>query len=102
MKKFLLFLGVAFCATFCVNEASAQIKAGEGQIAIALESNSSYYMKDKKLSDIGLYKDELPRGQFGSNDFLKVDYTLGKFSAGVQVDAYLPALYGYDLYDYQE
>jgi hypothetical protein len=101
MKKFLLFLGVAFCATFCVNEASAQIKAGEGQIAIALESNSSYYMKDKKLSDIGLYKDELPRGQFGSNDFLKVDYTLGKFSAGVQVDAYLPALYGYDLYDYQ-
>jgi hypothetical protein len=101
MKKFLLFLGVALCATFCVNEVSAQIKAGEGQIAIALESNSSYYMKDNKLSDIGLYKDELPRGQFGSNDFLKVDYTLGKFSAGVQVDAYLPALYGYDLYDYQ-
>ena len=29
MKRFLLFLGVALCATFCVNEASAQIKLGE-------------------------------------------------------------------------
>ena len=95
-------MGVALCATFCVNEASAQIKAGEGQVSIALESNSSYYMKDEVLADIDLYKDEdRKRGNFGSNDFLKVDYTLGKFSAGVQVDAYLPALYGYDLYDYQ-
>ena len=40
MKKFLLFLGVALCATFSVNEASAQIKAGEGQVSIALESNN--------------------------------------------------------------
>ena len=103
MKKFLLFLGVALCATFVANEASAQIKVGEGQVSIALESNSSYYMKDKTLENIGLVKpDERIRGNFGSNDFLKVDYTLGKFSAGIQVDAYLPGLYGYDLYTYQQ
>ena len=96
-------MGVALCATFCVNEASAQIKAGEGQVSIALESNSSYYMKDQTLENIGLVKpDERIRGNFGSNDFLKVDYTLGKFSAGIQVDAYLPGLYGYDLYTYQQ
>ena len=48
MKKFLLFLGVALCATFMVNEASAQIKVGqEGQISIALESNNILYLQDK-------------------------------------------------------
>ncbi|MBQ8367100.1 MAG: hypothetical protein IJX40_05125 [Alistipes sp.] len=81
-------------------EASAQIKAGEGQVSIALESNSTYYMEDKKLEDIGLYrKDDRFKGNFGSNDFLKVDYNLGRFSAGVQIDAYLPPLYGYDIYE---
>ena len=103
MKKFLLFLGVALCATFCVNEASAQIKAGEGQVSIALESNNSYYMEDKTLEKIGLVNpDDRTRGNFGSNDYIKVDYSLGKFSAGVQVDAYLPGLYGYDMYTYQQ
>ena len=103
MKKFLLFLGVALCATFCVNEASAQIKAGEGQVSIALESNNSYYMEDKTLEKIGLVKpDERTRGNFGSNDYIKVDYSKGRFSAGVQVDAYLPGLYGYDMYTYQQ
>ena len=103
MKKFLLFAIVAIAATFCVNDASAQIKAGEGQVSIALESNSSYYMKDKTLEDIALVKpEERIRGNFGSNDFVKVDYNLGKFSAGVQVDAYLPGLYGYDMYTYQQ
>ena len=101
MKKFLLFMGVALCATFCVNEASAQIKAGEGQVSIALESNNSYYAPDKKLEDIGLVLPEKRvRGDFGSNDYLKVDYNIGRFSAGVQVDGYLPAMYGYDFYDY--
>ncbi|MBO5855174.1 MAG: hypothetical protein J6Q62_00755 [Alistipes sp.] len=103
MKKFLLFLGVALCATFCVNEASAQIKAGEGQVSIALESNNSYYMEDQTLEKIGLVKpDERTRGNFGSNDYIKVDYSKGRFSAGVQVDAYLPGLYGYDMYTYQQ
>ena len=101
MKKFLLLLGVAAASIFAVEEASAQIKAGEGQVSIALESNNSYYAPDKKLEEIGLVVPEKrTRGDFGSNDYLKVDYNIGRFSAGVQVDAYLPALYGYDFYDY--
>lgn len=103
MKKFLLFASVALCATFCVNEASAQIKVGEGQISIALESNNSYYAPDKTLEDIGLVE-LLKRvhGNFGSNDYLKVDYSLNRFSVGVQVDGYLPPLYGYDLYEFSD
>ena len=74
MKKFLLLLGVAVATVFAVEEASAQIKAGEGQVSIALESNNSYYAPDKKLEDIGLVLPEKRvRGDFGSNDYLKVD-----------------------------
>ena len=103
MKKFLLFLSVALCATLCVNEASAQIKAGKGQVSISLESNNIYYAKDKLMEDIGLSKPyERIRGDFGSNDYLKVDYSQGRFSVGVQLDGYLPGLYGYDLYTYQQ
>ena len=101
MKKFLLLLGVAVASIFSVEEASAQIKAGEGQVSIALESNNSYYAPDKTLESIGLVAPEKrTRGDFGSNDYLKVDYNIGRFSVGVQVDGYLPALYGYDFYDY--
>ncbi len=103
MKKFLLLLGVAVATVFAVEEASAQIKVGEGQVSIALESNNSYYAPDKKLEDIGLVLPEKRvRGDFGSNDYLKVDYNIGRFSAGVQVDGYLPAMYGYDFYDYSQ
>jgi hypothetical protein len=103
MKKFLLLLGVAVATVFAVEEASAQIKAGEGQVSIALESNNSYYAPDKKLESIGLVAPEKrTRGDFGSNDYLKVDYSIGRFSAGIQVDGYLPAMYGYDFYDYSQ
>jgi hypothetical protein len=101
MKKFLLFITLFAAASFVSNEASAQIKAGEGQVTIALESNNSYYTKDKTLEDIGqVVPEKRVRGNFGSNDYLKVDYSIGRFSAGVQVDGYLPGLYGYDFYDF--
>lgn len=99
MKKFLLFLGTALCVTLSANEASAQIKVGEGQVSVALESNSTAYTPDPLLEDIGLDSpDNRKHGNFGSNDYLKVDYNIGSLSAGLQVDAYLPPLYGYDLY----
>lgn len=103
MKKFLLFIGVLFAATLATNEASAQIKVGNGQISVALESNNIYYAPDKQMVDLGLDKPEdRIRGNFGSNDYLKVDYRQGRFSVGVQVDGYLPGLYGYDMYTYQQ
>lgn len=102
MKKFLLVL-VAVASVFAIEEASAQIKVGEGQISIALESNNIYYAPDKRMVDLGLDKpDDRTRGNFGSNDYLKVDYNLGRFSAGIQLDGYLPGLYGYDMYTYQQ
>ena len=104
MKKFLLFIGVLAVASLATTEASAQIKVGnEGELTVALESNNAYYAPDKTLEEIGLIDlSGRKRGNFGSNDYLKVDYRIDRFSAGIQIDGYLPGLYGYDLYEYQQ
>ena len=58
MKKFLLFITLFAAASFVSNEASAQIKAGEGQVTIALESNNSYYTKDRTEENRDCRKNE--------------------------------------------
>lgn len=70
--------------------AISQIKAGNGQISGSLESNSIYYMNDKK------FEGNTPKDRFGTNNYLKVDYNIGKFSAGILAEGYFPALQGYD------
>lgn len=71
--------------------ASAQIQFGEkgGYMTIGLESNNILYVDDAKLGTTYPSK-------FGSNDYLKIDYVKGRFSVGVQGEAYLPALQGYE------
>ncbi len=39
-----------------------------------------------------------PQDRIGSNNYLKVDYRLQKFSAGIQYEAYLPSLQGYPFF----
>ena len=34
---------------------------------------------------------EAPEDQFRANNYFKLDYTLGKFTAGVQYETYLPS-----------
>ena len=87
MKRILLVL-TALVATLT---ASAQIQFGEkgGYMTIGLESNNILYVDDAKLGTTYPSK-------FGSNDYLKLDYVNGRFSVGVQGEAYLPALQGYD------
>lgn len=72
--------------------AQAQLESDKGQLSGSLESNSIYYLKDSKLE-----KAVRPDDHFGSHNFLKLDYNLGRLSAGVQAEAYLPALQGFDL-----
>ena len=70
--------------------ASAQKVLGNGQVSGSLETSSIYYTPDAKV--------ERPEDHFGSNSYIKVDYSNGRFSAGVQMNAFLPALVGYDAY----
>lgn len=85
-KLTLLFAALASVAV----SASAQQVIGKGQVSGSIESSSIYYAPDKKV--------ERPEDHFGSNNYLKVDYANGRFSAGIQMNAFLPALIGYDAY----
>ena len=83
-------------ATALTLSASAQIALGEkgGVISGSLESNNIIYFNDKALST------HAPEDHFGANDYLKVDYTVDRFSAGIQFETYLPALQGYEIGQY--
>lgn len=84
MKRILTSL-VAICG---VVAASAQLPVAGGSLTGSLESNSIYYLDDEILGN-----KQIP---FGSNDYLKLSYYNGRWSAGLQGDIYLPALVGYD------
>ena len=92
MKRLALFVACIFALSFST---SAQQVLGNGQVSGSLESSSIYYTPDKK-NYVG--NSSIPEDRFGSNDYLKVDYANGRFSAGVQMNAFLPALVGYDAY----
>ena len=90
MKRLtLLVAGVLAFAT----SVSAQQVIGKGQISGSFESSSIYYTPDPQIYVGGSKR---PEDSFGSNNYIKVDYTNGRFSAGVQMNAFLPALVGYD------
>ena len=84
MKRILSSL-LAVCG---VVAASAQLPLAGGSLTGSLESNSIYYLDDEILGDRQI--------AFGSNDYLKLSYYNGPWSAGLQGDIYLPALIGYD------
>jgi len=93
MKRLALLLLGAFALTM---QASAQKVLGNGQVSGSFESSSIYYTPDNRVG--------YPKGvdgtpvddHFGSNNYIKVDYANGRFSAGVQMNAFLPALVGYE------
>lgn len=87
MKRITLFVA----GLLCVAATQAQIRLGDGQLTGSVESNSIVYIEDKGLSSAA------PEDRFGSNNYIKVDYNYKRLSAGVQGEAYLPALQGYEI-----
>ena len=86
MKRLALF--AAALAAFTA--ASGQIRLGDGQLSGSFETNSIAYVNDSALG-------ETPDDHFGSNSYIKADYSYKRFSVGLQADAYLPALQGYEV-----
>ena len=58
-----------------------------GRVSGSVESNSIYYLDDAVLGT--------PEHPWGSNNYLKLDYTAGAFGAGLQAEYYPQALAGY-------
>lgn len=85
MKYFTLFILLFLSFT-----GFAQIDLGKyGSISGSFETNNQLYVKDILTNAV------FPQDRIGSNNYLKVDYRLQKFSAGIQYEAYLPSLQGY-------
>lgn len=88
MKK----LTILFVLSLLSVSAFAEQREGEktkGRLTGSFETNSIFYVKDAKSGAI------TPQDNFGSNNYLKLDYYHGKFSAGIQGEAYMPVLQGY-------
>lgn len=60
-----------------------------GYVTGSFETNTNVYMEDAKTSA------KVPEGNFGSNNYLKVDYYNSRFSAGLQLEAYTPVNVGF-------
>lgn len=86
MKQiYVLLIAIAFSGI-----SEAQIDIGGGTFSGGIESTSQWYQEDE---DLGF---EQPNDPFRSNNYIRLDYNYGKFSAGLQYEAYLPnALLGY-------
>ncbi len=70
--------------------ASVSLSAQEkGYLTGSFESNDHVYVAD----DISGFTPDDDR--FGSNNYLKLDYYNGNFSAGLQLEAYMPVMIGY-------
>jgi len=92
MNKLLLSAFLLLCAV-----AQAQDTENNGYFFGGFESNSQWLLNDEGLqlapTDPGFIA---PEDQFRANNYLQLNYTLGKFTAGVQYESYLPsALLGY-------
>ena len=75
----------------CWTWSGAQTFLDKGKFSASLETNNVVYVNDEAIGA------EAPEDRFGSNTYLKMDYGIGKFSAGLQIETYLPALYGFEL-----
>ena len=70
---------------------SQDTRSETGKFSASLESNSICYFNDAGLGVTD------PEDKFGSNSYLKMDYVKGRISAGLQIEGYMPALYGFEM-----
>lgn len=89
MKRLQILVCAALVAAVPVRAQEETPDRSKGYLTGSFETNSIYYRDDPTIKAIS------PEDHIGSNNYLKLDYYHGKFSAGVQLEAYLPRLYGY-------
>lgn len=86
LAAFTLVAGAAFAQSDSANDGDDK----KGFLTGSFETNTIYYVADDAVPNYNV-----PNDRFGSNNYLKVDYVREKFTAGVQLESYLPVLYGY-------
>jgi len=92
MKRgFLLAITLMFIG-FGVNAQVSDILQ-RSQVHGSFEFDGAFYMPDEA---IGIYDTVIDGRNFGFNAFGNIIYSLGKFSAGIRYEAYLPPMAGFD------
>ena len=82
MKRFILVISL-------VSASLALVAQENGYVTGSFETNNHLYVDDQ-VNDFVSDEDRI-----GSNNYLKVDYYNGNFSAGMQLESYLPAQIGF-------
>lgn len=85
--KQLYFSAVALLFSMTAHSQLEQLTTGH--LSGSFNSYSQIYQKDTKIGAIP------PDDKFGSNNYFKLDYNYKQFTAGIQYEAYLPAIQGY-------
>ena len=68
----------------------------KGYVSASFESTNHIYVEEKENGFIPSSQAQLGEdGIYASNNYLKVDYYKGRFSAGTQLEGYFPYLVGY-------
>ena len=93
MRKAILTLLLSAVAFAAVSETVATAQRDStrtpGFVTGSFETNSALYANDKGAGTI------VDGDPFGSNNYIKIDYYRGRFSAGMQAEGYLPAMAGF-------
>ena len=97
MKNYSKFYGFLLAGAFCCTGSAAFAQdddqsSDKGWINASFETNSIFYRKDPKAALLNM---AYPKDHVASNNYLKFDYTKGRFSTGFQLEPYLPVLAGY-------
>ncbi|MEG2365571.1 MAG: DUF6029 family protein [Alistipes sp.] len=88
----LLLAGALCCTSLAANAQTDESENNENQkgwLSASFETNSIIYRPDEKT------KATYPKDHVGANNYLKLDYTKGRFTTGLQLESYLPVLQGY-------
>lgn len=95
MKNYSTFYGILLAGALCCSGsvAFAQDENEKGWVSASFETNSIIYRHESNPKVISA--EEQPEDHVASNNYLKLDYTKGRFSTGLQLESYLPAIEGY-------
>lgn len=100
MKKTILLLLclAAVSATAPAKEKTDKDKKDWGYLTGSLESTNHFYVEDPANNFSPSHQVQLKEGAiYASNNYLKLDYNKGRFSAGTQLEGYFPTLVGYPI-----
>lgn len=75
--------------TYYESDEQKSESSDKGQLTASFETNTIIYHNDKRTGA------NAPESNFGSNNYLKLDYYRGKFSMGAQMEGYFPVVQGY-------